>query len=160
MATPSATTSAEKMWATVSGPITRVFTRKNSSANLKRPAMTKYPAQDLAIVDATSSPPYEDPREDEEEDGLIELRGVHPLGGWWKTSGKGHGPRQIGRVAVVVSHQKAADSAEHLPDRECRRRGGEHRHERPAIGANGRIACEQAADEAAEPAHPPAIEDE
>src|SRR3954454_5559719 len=37
IAMPRIATSAEKMCATVSGPTTRVFTRRNSSANLKTP---------------------------------------------------------------------------------------------------------------------------
>src|SRR3954462_10577340 len=63
-------------------------------------------------------------------------------------------------MTVVVADEEAADAPEHLANRERRRGCGEHRHQRPGLGADGDEAGYQPATKPAEPAHAAAIEKE
>src|SRR6266700_1224245 len=77
-----------------------------------------------------------------------------------KSLRKRDAPGERRRAAIVVADEKAPDAAYHLTHGE--RRGGrrEHAERRPAFRANGRETGEQSADEAAEPAHAAAIEEQ
>src|SRR4029078_3416046 len=126
----------------------------------ERAAADEVARQQGAIREPWAPPANQQPREEAEEDRLEDLRRVHTFERGRQSAREGHAPGKRRGVPVVVADQEAADAPQHLADGQGRRRGGEPRDEPPPLGANRRVAGDQAAGESAEPAHTAAIEEQ
>src|SRR5262245_53568760 len=83
-------------------------------------------AEHHTIADAPAAPSNQQPRQDAEERGLVQLGRMHGVRRRWEAARKRDAPGQRRRAPVVVADERAADPPDQLTDRERRRRGGEH----------------------------------